>query len=284
MMLSKIRMVAVLVLTLGLLGAGTGALAYRLGTGTPPVKPQGRQGAEHRQADREPAKPAPVKAPRADNKAEQEARKVLARNRLRQEEGGYHQLEDEFSDALLKVRLEIVRQEERLRGLEGPRAGAFTRQRKGIEDTREELALAKKTIQRIAERTAQPEKEPAFVAAKSQVPHLEARLSNLENLARAMTRDQDDLIEARQQLVRLEEGLRRLERVQAMKRERALERVAAAAEQLRQAEGAATPPEAGSRGTADLGRRMDRLLQEMSELRRTVERLRAERGRSTEKE
>jgi hypothetical protein len=92
------------------------------------------------------------------------------------------------------------------------------------------------------------------------------------------------LIQARERFLTVEEGLRRLDRVQAVQRERALARLAAAAEAVRPAPIGASRRETTPRVPADLEQRLDRLSRDVSELRRAVERLATERGRAPGKE
>jgi RNA polymerase sigma factor (sigma-70 family) len=282
MAMTKLKTAAVLVLALGLLGTGAGAVAHRLSAGQePPPRENAGEKAGVKGPQEGPAKrPAPVapdKAQEARRHAELLAQLRDAERRLTTLEDDYPRLEKEWTEVLIEARQKLVREEERVRMLEREQAAERDRESG-------QLRAAQAALDKVAE--VQAQQQPAQPKYRDlgdlprELKRLQERVEELEALSKKREAERTDrLIQARQALVREEERLRQVERKQAFERERAEARVRAAAEQVREAErrlrGAdAPPPRAG-----ELDRKLEVLLREVRELRREIERQRPGGGR-----
>jgi hypothetical protein len=91
------------------------------------------------------------------------------------------------------------------------------------------------------------------------------------------------LAHVRRAFVEAEEDLRLLERLQAVRRERAVRNLQAADEQVRRLHGASPQLEPATRGSVALETKVDQLLREMAELRRELRRQQTDKGQQPER-
>jgi RNA polymerase sigma factor (sigma-70 family) len=272
MAMTKVKVVTAVVVTLALLGAGTGTVAYRL-NGAPLPAARAAAGQPAGAPEAAPAvAPGPLADPRERARAEQQraTRAVLVAERRRAEEV-YRHLEAELTLAFTEARMEMVRQEEYLRGLE--REQAADRESEGAE--RRRLRERAQAAERVAEWVG--EAAPRMKEARQERERAREWDAKTKVLEAERT---EALIRARQKLVQAEEKLRQLERLQGAQREQALAEWTAAADADRQAQRPASPAGAAAPVSRELERRLDRLLREVTELRQAVERQRSEKGRA----
>jgi RNA polymerase sigma factor (sigma-70 family) len=255
MALKQAKLIAAVVLTLGLLGAGTGALALRPSAGEAPAA----HGTGERAA--EPAGEGKKADAAARGKAEAEqadmaqaaqhlnqVREALAEARAR-----YERVTANFNRETTEARLAVAEAEERLRALE---------RRRAAERAREDRAL-----QTAEDALRQKPREKENEQARKLLESLEAKSTEREE------KYLGDLINLRQRLTREEEKLRALERTFAPEREIAEARVRDAVLRVLQAERRLyrEPEPAGNLG--GLERQLEALRRELAELRRAVEKL-----------
>jgi RNA polymerase sigma factor (sigma-70 family) len=253
MALKQGKMIAAVVLTLGLLGAGTGALALRLSAGEAPAAHE-KGGQPPGQAKR----PIPAAAgkgegkPAAEEKARQQRKK--ARETLEEAKAMYSDLESTLTEKLTEARLTVADAEEMLRLVEHRHAAAKAREERAIQAAEERLR--KWSSQKEKERGAQAE----LLGLKQQAADRESKYLR-------------EVLEARQQFVRRQERLRRLEREHALEREIAAERVREAARWVWQTEWGVAGAVERSGGLGDLEGQLAALRRELADLRRAVEKL-----------
>jgi hypothetical protein len=267
--MTRLKMAVVLVLAVGLLGTGAGALAWHAGAG-----PQtDEQAARDKQAHTAPqgknrrTQPAPgnegtgspeaQQAKRKEQEREREHQLVIslrdARDRLEHVEQEYRKLEEQWTEETIQARRRLLQAQEHLHVVERTQAAERRSERSEIE-----------ALEAIAH---QPEGRPP-------VPREMAQEGVRKLKQRVKTREEERtgrLIAVRDDLVFHEECLRRVERAQALQRERAEARVRAAAEQLMYAEGRLVGSEQARSRAGDLEGKLEKLIREVGELRRAVE-------------
>jgi RNA polymerase sigma factor (sigma-70 family) len=261
---TKRKLAALLILAVGLVGAGAGAVAYRARgadrpAGSPPASRQSPPADEQAQAPKPPPPKPDDEAARARDRRKQleqqheelqvrvqelEKKLLELERRWTQERGGF-----ELADAE-----ESVRRVERQQALERERERADM---KALEDRVRALRLEAKKNPKVKEELAELREE-----------------LDQEDLIwkRSEERRSDQLLKARATLGVLEVRLREAERQNAIDRSITERQLDAAEERLRQLEGRLLDPDAPPEPRADVERKLDRILQEVNELRRSLER------------
>jgi RNA polymerase sigma factor (sigma-70 family) len=276
MVMVKLKASVVLLLAVGLLGTGAGALARHWGAGpqAPPAPVEQNAAPAAAQAGLHPATPAPGKAAGgqpagrpAATRAPSHLENVItlqraAREHLWEEEQRYRVQEEHWTDEITEARRQLIRAEERLRAVEREQAAQRHRERASIEAVEGMLPPVAP-----AGKKGEPEPDPPALRDLQQW----SRKREEQRIAA--------LVEAREELARWEERLRRIEREQAIQREYALARVRTAAEDALRADQGDFRPLPAAAGSGEMGRRLETLTREVQELRRAVERLRPGRER-----
>jgi RNA polymerase sigma factor (sigma-70 family) len=261
---TKLKLAALLVLAVGLVGGGAGAVAFRpLGADRPAGAPAAAQQSPAAGEPDQPPKPR-LPEPGADAARARERRKELEQQhdelqaRVRDLEKQLLELESRWTKE--RGGFELVGAEENLRRLERQQALERERERadmKALEERVRGLRLEAKRSPKVTEELAERRKE-----------------LDQEELAwrRAEERRSDQLVKERTALGTVKDRLRELDREHAIDRSIAERKLDAAEERLRQLEGRLLDPDAPSDPRADLDRKLDRVLQEVSELRRELRR------------
>jgi RNA polymerase sigma factor (sigma-70 family) len=255
MALKQGKMIAAVVLTLGLLGAGTGVLALRLSAGEAPAAQGTGERAAEPVGERKPADAAARGKAKAEPADMAQAARQLgkARDALAEASNRYGRLIENFNSETTEARLAVAEAEERLRALERRRAAERAREDRALQAAEEAL------------RQKPGGKENA--RAQELLASLEAKSAEREE------KYLGELIDLRLRLTRKEEKLRALERGFAPEREIAEARVREAVRWVLQAERRlqGEPEPAGNPG--GLEGQLDALRRELAELRRAVEKL-----------
>jgi hypothetical protein len=262
MKMTTLKGILAAVLAVGLLGLGTGALAFRLGGGGLPAPKQAAQPPKNKASAPEQPKANVPAAPGKDAARALAARVNLLRDDLAVAWEDYRELEDQLTAELTGPRELAGEAEASLRALERVDAAERAREGQAIRDTEQLLA-------KLVGGGEAPGKQ------------LQQRLLKLQDNAKAQQAGRAiELIRARRGLVLQQARVRRVEREQALQREIAEARVREAAERLRRAEsrlrGAETAPQEGR----DLRRELEALRRELRELRRALERQGQGKGRA----
>ncbi len=265
MAMTKMKVPIALMLTLGLVGAGSGTLAYRLTAGQPAARPStaaivSPSAEPQRKAE---SAPAPDDAAAA-RKAEEDRRVAAEKARmqaldeasmaLRDAEDAYRALEQNWNKKRESegFTAEMVRAEELFKML----------QRIQTEEREREQANYRsrdtKDINPADPKGKEMQREYQELVQISR-KHDEARLERL--------------IEARVRKMRLEERQTQFDREMKQELEFANARVKSARQRVLRLEDASMPMGAEPRGTEDLQQKVDELIKGVSELRRAVERL-----------
>jgi RNA polymerase sigma factor (sigma-70 family) len=264
MAMTKLKLAALLVLAVGLVGGGAGAVAYRARAadrpvGAPAAAEQGRAAEEPGQ----PPKPRPPE-PGADEARARERRKELEQQReelqARVRELEKHLIDLESRWTKQRGGLELAAAEESVRRLE--RQQALERER--------ERADMKALEERVRELRLEAKKNPKLTDALAEV----RKELDQEDLSwrRAEERRSDQLLKERGALGMIQDRLREVEREHAIDRASTQRQLDAAEERLRQLEGRLLDPDGPPEPRADLERKLDRVLREVTEVRRELER------------
>jgi RNA polymerase sigma factor (sigma-70 family) len=261
---TKLKMAVAVLLVVSMLSGGAGLLAYRV-WGADRLVPaagereeaQAPQRAE--QSTAPPAKGAPAEAEK--DRAREEVAKQLqqARSQVVEMDARLHTLEKHWTDELIQVRGQQVASEENLRLIERQQAVERARERAEI-NTLERRVLDMKM-------GAGKDKDAAeFEKSSETLLSLDKRWKQNEEQRSAR------LTNARQDLVAAEERLRLLEREQSAERGRVQAQLEAAEERVRLLQGEAPASDAAGRRAAELERKVDLLLRELTELRKELRR------------
>jgi RNA polymerase sigma factor (sigma-70 family) len=259
---AKLKLAALVVLVAGLLGGGAGTLAYRaLGADRPTEGPPAAQQARPAEERREAPKPPP---PEPDPEA---ARALDRRKQLEQQNIELQQIVKQMEEErfVLEARkdnggAEMAEAEESLRRLE----------RRQVLDRERERANMKALEQRMRELRLESRKNPK---AKDELTELQAEFDKeyahweMEEVTRS-----GQLVKERTALLALEERRRQSERRYAIERNKIERKLDAAEERLRELERRLLDAEAPALPGTDLDRKLERVLQEMTELRRELQR------------
>jgi hypothetical protein len=262
MAMTKLKMVLALVLATGLAGTGAGVWAYRA-SGAPPTRAVAREKArESRPGDDRPRKPRPA-APAKEEKERPEEKPDAALEqlvtRLREaaaENEKAQTLLDRLEEEALKGRIEarqrVAEAEERLRLAD--RLHDIDRERERAE------------VRAIVARLTDPARKKEDVDRdRGQLDRLEARAREREK-ARTAQR-----IEARQELIRVEEKQRQVDRQSALRRKFAEARVEAAEQRVQALEDLVRQAQTKARTSPALEKKLDELLRAVQQLRRQLE-------------
>jgi RNA polymerase sigma factor (sigma-70 family) len=261
---AKLKLAALVVLVAGLVGGGASALAYRaLGADRPTEGPPAAQQARPAEARGEAAKPPP---PEPDPEA---ARALDRRKQLEEQHDQLQHTVQQLEEALVALEAqrtkdvggeEMAAAEEDLRRLE--RRQALDRER--------ERANIKALEQRMRELRLESWKDPKV---KEELKELQAEFDKeYAHWEWAEATRSQQLVKERAVLRTLEERRRQSERRHAIERNTVETKLDAAVERLRELERRLLDPEAPAQPRTDLDRKLDRVLQEMTELRRDLQR------------
>lgn len=261
MAMTKMKVLIALALTLGLVGAGSGTLAYRLTAGQPAPRPSAAA-----------ALPASADPPRKADTAPDDAaaaRKAEDERRLAAEKARLQAL-DEASKGLRDA-------EETYRALEQN----WTKRREA-EGFTAEMVRAEEQF-KMLQRIQTEEREQANYRSRdtkdlnpTDPTGKEMHREYQELVQASRKRDEERLekfIEFRVKKLRLEERQTQFDREMKLELEFASARVKSARQRLLRLEDASMPTGAEPRGTEDLQRKVDDLIHGVDELRRAVERL-----------
>jgi RNA polymerase sigma factor (sigma-70 family) len=261
---TKLRLAALAVLVVGLLGGGAGALAYRaLGADHPTEGPASAQQARPAEDQREAPKPPP---PEPDPEA---ARALDRQKKLEQQHKELQDTVRELEERLLTVEEQWTKEDD---GSE--RAGAEESirrlERRQALDRERERANIKALEQRMRELRLESNKNPK---GKDELTELQADFNKeYGHWEWAEATRGDELLKARAVLRAVEERRRQAERRHAIARGMIERKLDAAEERLRQIEGRLLDPDAPPQPRADLDRKLDRVLQELTDMRRDLQR------------
>ncbi len=245
MTMTKVKLLGVVVLVLGLVGTGAGALVHQAYAAP---RATGKSGPDNATAAARP--PAPPEQPKVDDprKVEDLRRFTDRKDAIDRAEKVVREAEDVRRDLEQKFkavysRHELVQQEERLRSLERQQATAREREQ-------EEW----KSLHAIAVKGSEGDRK---------------RLQEFEQLTKKSEEERTErLIEARLKMVRQEEQLREIERDFDWQREAAQTRLRNAVEKLHRLEDVAPPSAPPSRTLGDVERKLQELLRDVEALRR----------------
>jgi RNA polymerase sigma factor (sigma-70 family) len=292
MLLSKIKFVAAVLLATALAGAGAAwVVTYRADAGEPPTAGSGARAAAP-QADGPPAsrnvpdRRADEERAAADRRREELKRRLeRAMELLPDAEAVLAKREEEWLNELIDARLKVMdlRQELTAKERELNALGSMT-DPMADDRLRSLVADRDRAAQRLdkARETVDRESNPLVQRMADELKDLGARVDSrrkeLEKEAAEVRAHRDEgfarLRPLRRELIVAEEKLLALQRRQERQREEArreLEDRAARVRQLRQAldDAESAPPPAG-RPAADVERKLDQVLRELSELRRAL--------------
>jgi RNA polymerase sigma factor (sigma-70 family) len=296
MWLTKLKIVASLLLTAGVVVGGTGMLAYGvLGTGQPGAQAEEQPLSKPAQAPQ--GLPPPAAQPRREadqdllqaekerlqvekerleaEKQERERERAQAKDQVNRLEAVLQKQEEQWSDELIEARKQLLIAEEQLRRLERRQAAQRERGQEQVELRRaeEDVLWLQNTLREMAAREKNAELSAGRRQLSLQLDEARAKLRKLEPLVEKLEQQRtEELIEARQKVVIAEERLRQLERRQATQRERTQAQLQAADERIRQLQGAPSQPAPAQGRIQELERKVDQLLREMAELRREMRR------------
>jgi septal ring factor EnvC (AmiA/AmiB activator) len=289
MLLSKLKLVAAVLLVTALAGAGAAWVTTRVAAGEPPASsdasavarpasepPAPRGAPERRAADERPA------AER--HREELKVQLDRAADRLAATEARLAKLEDQWLDELIDARLRVLDLQEEIRAMEReldeaakpPDAHTDARLRDLIAE-RERAAW--REAQARAKQATGDEKESALARrAKELEGQVEARQRELEKEAAERKKRREDglarLRKLRREMLAAEEKVGALRRRQDGGREdlrRDLEDQQRRVRQLQRGlEDPESPAQAAGRPAAELDRKLDEVLRELAELRRSL--------------
>jgi hypothetical protein len=259
MTMTKLKVVFVVLAALAVVGTASGILIHGLSAGQlaepnnagvvqprrpaaePPRKAAGKQplGEERGAGGREAADDQSA----ADKARAEALDKALQKFEAAEQE--YREFEQEFKKA--SDRSSLVQQEEQLRSLERQQAVAREREQE-----------AWKTLHATGVKGNESDRE---------------RLHKYESETSKREEERTErLIDAKLKLAREEERLQEFEREWTFRRELTQSRVRSAAERLRRLEDEVSPPAAPARTLRDIERKLEELLREVGELRRSSDR------------
>jgi hypothetical protein len=261
---TQFKLVAAVLLAVGVLAGGAGLLLYSAHGDDRGAGPTGS-------AKKVPPPERPE--PRADaGKGEGRARALVqARAEVRDMEQEFLKWERNCTEELIKARSRVMACEDHLRSLEREQALHRERERDEAKPVEMRVHLLQATVhdleKNLREGKADKQTTRQLDRARAQLRELEDRTRNNERKRNAQ------LAEARQELVAAEEGLRLIERRQAFERTRWHGRLEAADERVRLLKGG-EPLGRGAmeRRQRELERKLDLLLRELTELRREMRR------------
>jgi RNA polymerase sigma factor (sigma-70 family) len=273
MYMTQMKIAAAVVLIVGGLGAGAGLLTIRARAEerltAPANNPTGVLESVPQLA--------PAGAPVADKKddIERAAQLDKARAILENVDVEWEKLEFKLTDELIQGRLDLVKREENIKTLEQletqqreretakllPIKRSLSSLRESLQSSKQQLGVEKDADQKVASLTQE------IRVTERQLGELED-VSTVEEAKRAEQR-----IEARMALVAAQENLNRIERRQAVVRQRFQAKIEDAEERVRQLQANPLPAESLQRSPKDLDKKLDQILREVTELRREVQRL-----------
>jgi RNA polymerase sigma factor (sigma-70 family) len=264
MWITRLTVVGVMVLAAALLTGGAGLLLY------PAQADEGSEGPRERPHQ---ARPAQRPEPKAQEQDEGRARTLdQAHKEVAVLEREFQVREQRWTDEMIEARKRLVAQEEQFRELEQEIAARKERQRSEIKVLEERLHQLRTMLLQIKQ--VSKEGDAAIKKTKAELRDVEERVKDRLQEQWELRRT-DELIKARQALVAADESLRLIERRQAMERARWQSRLDAADQRVMQLQGGA-PQGRGpiERRQQQLEEKLDRLLREMTEIRREIKRQR----------
>jgi RNA polymerase sigma factor (sigma-70 family) len=260
MRMTRLKTMAALIVTVGLLGGGLGVLAVR----APGASQGSRQAAAEGPgaAERAAPPPAPEKVRRREAEPNRAGALDRARAAVKTLEEDIQKREEQWADELVKAQLAVLNADEDLQQLE--RRFALERERE-----REDIKPVEQELRRIKSRIAPPlskQEQEGVRALEERHQMLDDRWTERERVRGRVT------VQARRELFLAEAHARLLERQQAGQRARAQDILRAADERLRQLEIRHLRPERAGPAETDLERKLDQVLQELNEIRRALRR------------
>jgi septal ring factor EnvC (AmiA/AmiB activator) len=274
MLLSKIKLVAAVLMTIVLAGAGVAWVSYRADAGEPPpgtdAPPASRGGSDRRAEDER------VAADR--RRAEQQKRLDRATDLLAVTEAKLAKQEEQWLEEIIEARLKVMELQADIKARERE-LDEGSKTSDPLADVRLRTLMADRdraALQLAEARRVTPDQHQRILEALEE--KLAARQQELEKEAAQRKRERDEglakLRNLRRDLVVAEEKVRALQRRQDGEREEARrdrEEQARRVRQLRQAlDDTELPAPADGRPAADLERKLDQILRELAELRRSL--------------
>jgi RNA polymerase sigma factor (sigma-70 family) len=262
MWITKLKVVASVLLAAGILGGGAGTLAYRLGAAEPTSGRAQASGpvpgaASQRPPQADTAVPGRQAAPVRPAAEKQEKRLAEAQKRASELKENLWVREDKWSVERLKAHADIIPVEENLQ--EAKRRNDLRHQRLQVR-----IRVAERQLSEALER----EKAEKAAALEKQLDQLYREAEEQEVEFRAGASPQ------RRLLLEKQEELRLRERQQAMERDRMQADLDAAEAKVRWLRGEGPDPTARS----DIDQKLGRLLREVDEMRRELRQRGPERG------
>jgi RNA polymerase sigma factor (sigma-70 family) len=256
MILSKLKMTAAVVISLGLIGGGAGWMAMT--PGGPGLAVAGPQ--------------AKADPPRPD--ATQEQQRVVAaqaerlhRELARAEEQMVDQ-EETWAKKRIDARLRLADAEEKYKRLERTpqpdRSQVLTAENVQIEQIRQ-------AIENAVRASTKGEKEPHVGMLRKQLEEAQERAKARAKEAELQQAElAERILQARREMVDAEEQLSLFDRLTALKRRAAQAQIEDLQDRIRQLHGWAGQPDAADRRIRDVERKLDDVLRDLTELRRDL--------------
>jgi RNA polymerase sigma factor (sigma-70 family) len=269
MWLAKLKAVAALVLVTGLVGGSAGLLLVGARGGDRPGSVAAPEGEGPPPGG--PADPAPPREADRDRARERDEALGKARAAVEKLELHIQKREQQWADDLVNAQLKVMEAEEALREREREMNLERERERADLKAVEDELRQRRTDFDRQLDLV----KEKAPLRAKEEA--LLRPLENRQNLFDTRWREHERarneaLRDARRAVLLAESQLHLLERQQESQRARAQDLLRAADERVRQLEGGPAPGGGEGGHVADLERKMDQVLRELTELRRELRR------------
>jgi hypothetical protein len=200
-----------------------------------------------------------------------------AREELQQIAEETRRRDEDYSAEVVQARQQLVELEERLREIQAEPLRPSPEE----DRLRAELVNRKETLVRVKQNTADPDGSPVVLRYQQQLEKVQAQLNVVlgQNavVAEAKTRR---IIEMRKQIVRQEERIRTLERERSARWEHDQRRREVALDRVEMLERSSSAGSGDALQRATL-RKLDALQREIADLRRELQRLRADKNEST---
>jgi RNA polymerase sigma factor (sigma-70 family) len=283
MLLAKIKTAVVVVLTLGLIGAGAGGWAYRSALAAQAHTKDADKPAK--EASKPLARPIQGDAEKPPRDIGAEKLKAL-REELQRAQDELEQMEDRGAKAKEDSQVQLMALEERFRLAEREQTRQRERELALLKDAGQELLSAQKAFYVLrndfSKFSPPPDKakeyEKALQWREDEVNRKKAALAEQDaNFRKAEEKRTEEMIDLRTRVMVEQNRLEQIERRLAAQRQRAADRVETILQRIRQIEGPNPPVEAPNRQLMELIRKVDALQREVSELRRELRRTQPER-------
>ena len=260
MFMTKLKIAAAILFAVGVTGSGAGVLTYG-GVAEEQAKPRAQKAATA--AANEPDGKGTKLSARAGKGSELIAPDL--ERELALAESDYVQQERKWSKELVEARLRLMQTEDKLRNSGNEFYSSDEH------DIRNRLTHSEAQL-RQRERAMADKEHPRIKQSREETRRLQEQWNDITD------KHAQVLADARREFVNAEEDLRLLERLQTMKREKAIRKLQAADEQVRRLQGGVSHVESAARGSLELETKVDQLLRELADLRREIRRQQTDKG------